>query len=277
MIRSMKTPLQFFAFTLFLLYWQPIKPIRAGHGVEEIGYNYRKGSKKGPEHWGDLKKEWKACKDGKLQSPINLSDKHARKAISRVYDLKMSYKPSNATMKNEGHAIAIEWEGDAGSIQINGTDFFLKQCHWHRSSEHFINGRSYDLELHMVHHSRKNNVAVVAFLYKIGRRSPFFSKMNNDVLSLTGIEKEIHLGVIDPRLIRWPSSQFYRYMGSLTTPPCTGGVIWSVNKKVLSVTKEQLRLLERVVYGHAKMNARPLQRLNGRDITLFGPRWGLRN
>ncbi|KAK9921043.1 hypothetical protein M0R45_029573 [Rubus argutus] len=276
MVKSKKNPLQFFAFTIFLLYWHPVKPIRASHGEKEIGYDYKKGSKKGPEHWGELKKEWKACKDGKLQSPINLVDKHARKTISRVDDLKMSYKPSTATMKNEGHAIGIEWEGDAGSIQINGTHYFLKQCHWHRTSEHLINGRSYNLELHMVHQSRKNNVAVVAFLYKIGNPDPFLSKMNNDVTSLTGIEKEIHLGVIDPRLIRWPSLRFYRYMGSLTTPPCTGGVIWSVNKKVLTLSKQQLGLIERVVYDHTKMNARPLQPLNGRDITLFGPRWSLR-
>ncbi|KAL6145751.1 hypothetical protein ACLB2K_056436 [Fragaria x ananassa] len=269
MVKS-KTPLQFVAFTLFLLHWQPIKPIRAGHGMElEIGYDYSEGSGTGPEHWGELRKEWKACKDEKLQSPINLLDDQARKAVSRVYDLKMNYKPSNATMMNEGHAISLEWEGDAGSIQINGTDYFLKQCHWHRSSEHFINGRRYDLELHMVHRSRNNRVAVVAYLYQIGKRSPVLAKMNNMYVSSlsTGLEKEINLGVANPRTIIQPSSQFYRYMGSLTTPPCTGGVIWSVNKKVLSISKGQLRFLER--YGNAKMNARPLQPLNGRDISLL--------
>lgn len=35
----------------------------------------------------------------------------------------------------------VKWEGDAGSININGTEFFLHQCHWHSPSEHTINGR----------------------------------------------------------------------------------------------------------------------------------------
>ncbi|XP_024190209.1 alpha carbonic anhydrase 7 [Rosa chinensis] len=266
MVKSKKVHLQFFAFTLFLLSWHPIRPV-SGQGVEEIGYDYRQGSPKGPEHWGELKEEWKECKDGKLQSPIDLLDSNARKAISRVDDLNMSYKPSNATMKHEGYAISIQWEGDAGSIQINGTDYLLKRCHWHRSSEHFINGRSYDLELHMVHQSQNNDVAVVAFLYQSGNPDPFLSKISNDVSSLSGT-KEARLGVIDPSLIKWPSSRFYRYMGSLTTPPCTGGVIWSVYEEVHSVSEEQLGLIEQVDHG---MNARPLQPLNNRDITLFGP------
>ncbi|PRQ43661.1 putative carbonic anhydrase [Rosa chinensis] len=270
MVKSKKVHLQFFAFTLFLLSWHPIRPV-SGQGVEEIGYDYRQGSPKGPEHWGELKEEWKECKDGKLQSPIDLLDSNARKAISRVDDLNMSYKPSNATMKHEGYAISIQWEGDAGSIQINGTDYLLKRCHWHRSSEHFINGRrflflfaslfekskilhiclnrvlfiSYDLELHMVHQSQNNDVAVVAFLYQSGNPDPFLSKISNDVSSLSGT-KEARLGVIDPSLIKWPSSRFYRYMGSLTTPPCTGGVIWSVYEEVHSVSEEQLGLIEQV-------------------------------
>ncbi|XP_062005729.1 alpha carbonic anhydrase 4-like [Rosa rugosa] len=266
MVKSKKVHLQFIAFTLFLLSGHPIRPVR-GQGVKEIGYDYRQGSPKGPEHWGELKEEWKECKDRKLQSPVDLLPSNARKAISRVDDLNMSYKPSNATMKHEGYAISIQWEGDAGSIQINGTDYLLKRCHWHRSSEHFINGRSYDLELHMVHQSQNNDVAVVAFLYQSGNPDPFLSKISNDVSSLSGT-KEARLGVIDPSLIKWPSSRFYRYMGSLTTPPCTEGVIWSVYEEVHSVSIEQLGLIEQVDHG---MNARPLQPLKNRDITLFGP------
>ncbi|XP_050379511.1 alpha carbonic anhydrase 4-like [Argentina anserina] len=264
MAKSNNAPHQFFAFTLFLLSWQSIKSVR-GEGAEEIEYDYEQWSSKGPEHWGELKEEWKECKNGDLQSPIDLIDSNARRVITAEDDLShltMSYKPSPATMKLEGHDISIEFTDDAGSIHINGTDYFLKKCHWHRSSEHHINGRSYDLELHMVHQSQDKNVAVVAFLYQTGEPDPFLSKISDKVGT-----KEADLGVTDPSSITWPSSQFYRYIGSLTTPPCTGGVIWTVNNEVHTVSAEQLELIEEVDQG---VNARPLQPLNDRDVTLFG-------
>ncbi|KAK7823618.1 alpha carbonic anhydrase 6 [Quercus suber] len=77
--------------------------------------------------------------------------------------------------------VQLKWEGDAGSIQINGTDYFLDQGHWHSPSEHSINGRRYDLELHMVHLARDpnvtNKIAVVGLFYKIGHHDDFLSKV----------------------------------------------------------------------------------------------------
>nr|XP_028945655.1 alpha carbonic anhydrase 4-like [Malus domestica] len=238
---------------------------------QEIAFDYREGSEKGPEHWGELKQEWAACKDGRSQSPIGLDESRATKVIQSSRDLTVSYKPSDATLKNEGHYIALEWEGDAGSIQIDDSDYFLKRCHWHTPSEHTVNGARYDLELHMVHQSAdQNNIAVVAFLYEVGQPNAFLSKINQDISFVTST-KEKKLGVIDPREIKWDSSRFYRYMGSLTTPPCTEGVIWTVNEKVDIVSREQLDLLKEAVYDYAAANARPLQRDEGRDIKLYGP------
>ncbi|CAN6723589.1 unnamed protein product [Malus baccata var. baccata] len=240
-------------FRLFVYFKNMFPPILANsHVYQEIEFDYREGSEKGPQHWGELKKEWTACKDGKSQSPIDLMEDGATKVIPTFRDLTMHHKPSGATLKNEGHYIALEWEGDAGSIQINGTNYFLKQCHWHTPSEHTINGIRYDLELHMVHRSAdKNSVAVIAFLYQVGPPNPFLLKVSKDILSVIGT-KEKHLGVINPSEIKWPSLRFYRYVGSLTTPPCTEAVIWTVNE------------------GYAVMNARPLQPANDRGIKLYG-------
>ncbi|XP_016649688.1 PREDICTED: alpha carbonic anhydrase 7-like [Prunus mume] len=258
----------------FLLCWNPT-PVRAEPSENAIEFEYKAGSKKGPERWGELKKEWNTCKDGKSQSPIDLRDGIATKVNSSLEHFKVSYKPAEAKIENEGPVIAIVWEGDAGSISINGTDYILRQCHWHSPSEHSINGKRYDLELHMVHRAQNNNVAVVGFLYKIGEPNPFLSEVTKEIASMTDVEKDVQLGVIDPRKMKEAQtgllvSKFYRYMGSFTNPPCTEGVTWTINEQVLSVSKSQVTLLQQVVFDYAMMNARPLQPLNGRDIKLHG-------
>ncbi|KAI3743447.1 hypothetical protein L1987_61156 [Smallanthus sonchifolius] len=76
-------------------------------------------------------------------------------------------------INNKG--LVLQWEGDAGSILINDTEYALKQAHWHSPSEHTINGRRYDMELHMVHLSIDNKIAVIAVLYNIGKSNHFLS------------------------------------------------------------------------------------------------------
>lgn len=123
--------------TFFLLCWNP-KPVRAEnsgnvkyihtyinlhyslillhHNLLSLGFlcaenaiefEYKAGSKKGPEHWGELKKEWKTCKDGKSQSPIDLMDGIATKVNSSLEHFKVSYKPAEAMIENEGPVIAV--------------------------------------------------------------------------------------------------------------------------------------------------------------------------
>ncbi|XP_061360462.1 alpha carbonic anhydrase 7-like [Gastrolobium bilobum] len=242
---------------------------------DEHEFDYIKGSKKGPSHWGELKKEWAACKNGAMQSPIDLSS-HRVRVVPKLGELKKSYKPQNATLKNRGHDIQLKWEGEAGSIKINGTEFFLHQCHWHSPSEHTINGRRYDLELHMVHESLntkgKNKVAVVGLFYNIGAPDPLLSKLSKYIKSMVDEEAERSIGIIDPSEIKLGGKKYYRYMGSLTVPPCTEGVIWTINKKIRSVSRAQVKLLREAVQDHAERNARPVQPLNRRGIQLYSPK-----
>ncbi|XP_038698071.1 alpha carbonic anhydrase 7-like [Tripterygium wilfordii] len=243
--------------------------VTANEVEDEREFDYLNNSEKGPRHWGEIKKEWEECKNGTLQSPIDLTDQRVKK-IPKLLQMKKCYKPCNATLKNRGHDISLQWEElKAGSIEINGTSYFLKQCHWHSPSEHTINGRRYALEMHMVHLSPDQNITVIGLLYQLGAADPFLSKLIKDIRSLSDEKPEIPMGVIDPSDIKMYGSRYYRYLGSLTTPPCTEGVIWNVNTKIRTVSRGQVKLLREAVHDYAEENARPVQLQNSRDVHLY--------
>ncbi|KAI9122299.1 hypothetical protein K1719_006988 [Acacia pycnantha] len=245
---------------------------RAQETEDEREFDYRKGSEKGPQHWGDLKKEWATCNHGESQSPIDLSTRRVT-IVPKTRLLENTYKPQKATLKNRGHDIQVKWEGDAGSIRINGSDFFLHQAHWHSPSEHTINGRRYDMELHMVHSSssKPEKVVVVGVLYKIGRPDPFLSKLGKYIRKMVDEVGEEEIGYIHPLGISKRGRNYFTYVGSLTVPPCTEGVLWIIDHKVRTVSREQVKLLREAVHDYAEKNARPLQPHNDREIALHVP------
>ncbi|KAG8094770.1 hypothetical protein GUJ93_ZPchr0012g19338 [Zizania palustris] len=234
-------------------------------------FSYRRGEENGPERWGLIRRDWAACSWGRRQSPIRLSGV-AGGHRQRPGRLLRSYRPTAASLVNRGHDIMVRFDGDAGGVLLDGVAYRLRQMHWHSPSEHAIDGRRYDLELHMLHQSDSNGrFAVVAQLYEIaGRRGdstlhmlePYIQRISN---KRKGHEVEIDADV-DPR---WPirgSSLYYRYTGSFTTPPCTEGVTWTVARNVRRVTRQQVELLREAVHDGARMNARPLQEANGRPV-----------
>ncbi|CAA2973390.1 alpha carbonic anhydrase 7-like [Olea europaea subsp. europaea] len=269
----MKTSTYILASLLALLFLLGAKSVNAQEVEDEREFDYAKESEKGPRKWGELKKEWEACKDGKLQSPIDMSNERVR-VISKPE--KRIYKPFNATVRNRGHDISLRWNGDAGSILINGTEYPLRQAHWHSPSEHTINGRRYAMELHLVHQTSdlnvKNRIAVTGVFYKTGKPDKFLSKLMTNISSMVDQKDEDrNVGIINPKDIKMKSQRYYRYMGSLTVPPCTEGVIWTINTKVKTVSRDQLKLLREAVHDYAEDNARPLQPKHSRDIYLYGP------
>ncbi|GER52518.1 carbonic anhydrase family protein [Striga asiatica] len=134
------------------------------------------------------------------------------------------------------------WTGDAGGITIKGSEHKLLQCHCHIPAEHTVNGVRFDTELHVVHNTSAGNVAVLSILYKIGEPDFFFSKIIPYLKSI-GTEGA-NLGAIDPWSIGLSAkADYYRYYGSLTTPPCTENVTWTIFKTVRTASAEQVRAL----------------------------------
>ncbi|KAL7133490.1 hypothetical protein ABFS83_12G144200 [Erythranthe nasuta] len=258
---------------LFFILFFGAKSINAQEVEDEREFDYSKKGEKGPRKWGEIKKEWGACNNGSFQSPIDMSNE---RVIIFSRPEKRNYRLTNATIKNRGHDIQIEWFGDAGSTFINNTEYPLRQAHWHSPSEHTINGRRYDMELHLVHLNTdpnvKNRITVTGILYEIGKPDKFLSKLMSNISSMIDMkDEEITVGKINPDKIKLRSKMFYRYMGSLTVPPCTQGVIWTINKKVKTVSRDQIKLLREAVHDYAEENARPLQPKNRRDVYLYHP------
>ncbi len=95
--------------------------------------------------------------------------------------------------------------------------------------------------------SKPGGLAVVGVLFKMhasGSTLPRFGDLLNAIAGVRDVGNEVEIGAFRPdRLLHGHTSHFFRYRGSLTTPPCTENVIWTVLKKKLSVSKEQVGLL----------------------------------
>ncbi|KAF8396403.1 hypothetical protein HHK36_018022 [Tetracentron sinense] len=228
----------------------------------------------GPSKWGSLDPHFAACLTGKMQSPINIV-KQEVVFNPRLEPLTRDYHPANATLINEGSHVGLHFEHDGGVLIIDGKNYTLKKMHWHSPSEHQIDGIQYPIELHLVHIANDGSISVVAILYQYGNSDPLVDQMKDHLDQLakevceSDEESLIPVGLMKPKHTKRKSRKYFRYIGSLTTPPCTEKVIWSILGKVRSMSKEQVALLKAPLDWGSKNNSRPEQPLNGRRIELY--------
>ncbi|KAJ1701540.1 hypothetical protein LUZ63_001319 [Rhynchospora breviuscula] len=247
-------------------------PLASAQEVEdERPFNYKVGDKKGPGNWGKMNKTWAICNSGQHQSPIDLSVKKAH-VDATMGGLNNLYRPEpRGLLKNRGHDIEVKFLEDAGGVQMFSDIFFLTQMHWHMPSEHTINGKRYPLELHLIHQTPDGSkLSASGQLYDIGKPDEFLTELEHHLLVLAKKNlKEKKVNVVKMEKLQFDTANYFRYNGSLTTPPCTEGVIWNVFKNVKTVSKHQLNLLKNAAHDGGHENSRPLQPLNGRvvDVT----------
>uniref|UniRef100_J3MY25 Carbonic anhydrase n=1 Tax=Oryza brachyantha TaxID=4533 RepID=J3MY25_ORYBR len=223
----------------------------------------------GPEKWAALRKDWAICGDGKRQSPIDIGKVEPQKEKA---PLAQTYKAGAATMQNRGHDFMLKWKDGNSKLTVQGKEYTLLQVHWHAPSEHTINGTRFEAEMHMVHEDPSKARAVISVLLstKAGMPSKLLTEMGPYFKSLAGKEKgeEEVKQPVDPSTWIDKTSGYYRYDGSLTTPPCTEGVIWTIMSKIADASKEQIDLFKTVT-TRVEPNARPAQKLNDRIVRYY--------
>lgn len=210
----------------------------------------------GPQNWGRLNAAWAKCGIGARQSPIDI-----RNGIKvDLEQISFDYQPSGFSVIDNGHTVQVSVSG-GNFITVTNRQYELIQFHFHRPSEERINGKSFEMVVHMVHKDPEGNLAVIAVLIERGKPHDLIQTVWNN-LPLEKNDTVTPSISIDMNKMLPTRRDYFTYMGSLTTPPCTEGVLWMVMKEPVQAAPAQLALFSRLY----PLNARPIQSAAGRMI-----------
>lgn len=250
-------------------------------------WNHDPASPIGPLHWGTI--GFPTCGSGMGQSPVDIRTDQL--AAYNGSPLLLRYQQAELGIENTGHVVEVPTPTDVtDTLQVNGDMYPMVQYHFHAPSEHIVNGQPADVEAHFVHMNAQGVTAVVGVFFNIGSNpNPLLDSILLNAPVTAG--QEVTEGKASPADLFQNISgvstagqspvrvkSFYSYTGSLTTPGCTEGVLWSVlvgggQVSNAAVTRFHQLIAQFPNYNGYPNNNRPVQPLNGRVIRLRrGPR-----
>jgi carbonic anhydrase len=156
--------------------------------------------------------------------------------------------------------------------------FPLFEVHFHVPGEHGLSDQmqgdartTYPMEAHFVHGNAGQAQSVLAITFREGAENRFLAQLIALGLPERG-QTNRGPGTLDIRDLLPPNSTVYRYVGSLTTPPCAEGLLWHVATATMTASPEQIRTF-RERLGHPNNRERQTYRPTGLVGSLeLGPR-----
>jgi carbonic anhydrase len=216
----------------------------------------------GAEHWSDLDPDYAACNAGKEQSPIDI--RNAEKAELPAIRFEYKSRPLKYLIDN-GYTLRVNYHdapGSGNSLIVGEKRYQLTQFHFHRPSEEYIDGKPYDMVLHLMHQASDGKIAGVAVLLKEGKANATIQQLWERWPKIEGKEQDVAGVEVNPSALLPNAAAYYMYMGSLTAPPCSEDVTWFVLKTPLDMSAEEIAAFAE----HYPHDVRPLQPLNGRVV-----------
>lgn len=210
----------------------------------------------GPANWSKINVDWGKCGNGTRQSPIDIRDGMKVDLEQISFD----YHPSSFNVVDNGHTVQVS-VGSGNYITVQNRMFELQQFHFHRPAEDRINGKTYEMVVHLVHRDAEGRLAILAVMLERGEPQPTIQTVWNN-LPLEKFDTMSPSILLDPANLLPARRDYYTFMGSMTEPPCTEGVLWLVMKQPMQASGAQMALFSRLY----PFNARPLQPANGRII-----------
>jgi carbonic anhydrase len=226
--------------------------------IAAAGPHFEYSGESGPDHWGTLGPEYEMCAKGHNQSPVALGSF----LEAELPELKIDYTTDGSNIVNTGHTVQVNF-GAGNRITLDGIPFALKQLHFHAPSEHTLGGKSYPLEGHLVHADADGNLAVISVLFEEGKANSLLQTAWSSASATAGGEASLEGKKVSAADLLPSSKDYYRYNGSLTTPPCSEGVRWIIMKSRARAEKTQFEAFTKLI-GFA--NNRPVQPLHARVV-----------
>ena len=197
-----------------------------------------------------------ACSIGGEQSPINLTGA----VRAEIEPPAVSWRAEAFRIVNNGHTIQAN-ASPGGFATSAGRKYELQQFHFHAPSEHTLDGKRSAMEAHFVHGGEGGSLMVIGVFLEGGQdANPAFSAL---MAAAPKDEGEAALDApIDPVWLLPKARYFFRYEGSLTTPPCSEVVEWNVFTAPVAVAQSDIERFKELY----PMNARPLQPIHRRIL-----------
>ncbi len=211
----------------------------------------------GPKHWGALDPGFSTCEKGRQQSPIEI-DKTIPAALK---PLKRLQKFPLKSIQYQTHALVMD-AGTGNMMVLDQQPYQLKQLVLHMPAEHRLKKKAFHAELQFLHEDKAGHRVIIAVMIEEGTAHPAMDKLLGQLPKPNEKQKALSMRITPAELM--PSKPaYYRYTGSMTTPPCEEGVQWVVMKEALKLSKAQLSQLQDALIHP---NQRPVQDAEGRIV-----------
>jgi carbonic anhydrase len=224
----------------------------AAEGAHHWGYE----GEGGPAKWGELDPANQFCSIGVQQSPIDIGST----VSANLFPLEIGWADKADTIVNNGHTIQLN-VAEGSTLKLGGTTFNLVQFHFHRPSEHLIDGKNFPMEVHFVHRAASGTLGVIGVLMQAGKTNAVFNKIVSTMPQSEGPAVKAD-PAINPNALLPAKLSYFRYEGSLTTPPCSEVVDWMLLTDPITVGEDDIAAFAKLY----PMNARPAQKDNRRFV-----------
>jgi len=202
------------------------------------------------KEWGDIKHEYRFCKIGYNQSPIDVKYKFEKPKLKFYLkdDIEFEKFRQSYILKIEAH--------DRLYLKRHKKKYYIRWIGFNHPSEHLINSNRHSLEMQIYFKSDDEQWLVFAQFLEIDLKNDKDNKKIQNIIDLiTSKEKE---GKANLSGILHKKIKTFYYDGSFTTPPCKEGVKWYVIKDPIYISKQQMNaIIKNAIFTSS--NARDVQ------------------